>query len=593
MTENTDAAFVDDNDLDRSFRQRPTSSGSNAKVPLLVHSKPGRSGASSPGLDSDDENTRLLNPTAIDYRGTDNDDNGSGEPEWFREFEGLPWWKRPSIYWLLPPFLLFTMAFGAIVVPKINLIMDLVCEEYYATLNSNGDPISGPMDPGTDKCQNDAVSSRSSLFLLYGSLCSGLLAAITSPKIGALSDRFGRKTFMVLNTAGMLLGEVLTILAAKFPETVHVNWILVGYALEGLSGSFIVGMALAHSYASDCTAPQKRNIAFAYFHAALFSGIAIGPVVAGYIIKVRSRYSSKLDAVLFVFYLGLAAHGLFIAFLMFCIPESLSKSRQEAAREKHNEEMERLGPASDWINQLRHVNLFRPLKILWPTGPGSSSAVRWNLLLLAATDTIMFGVAMGAMGVVLVYTRRQFDWQSFESGRFVSVVNACRVVALLVVLPLLTRLVRGKNGTMKQRSSGTDLFDLSIIRAAIFFDAMGYVGYALAPNGAFFTLSGVITATGGIGSPALGAALTKHVPSDKVGQLLGATGLLHAIARVVGPTVFNGIYSATVAGYRQTVFVVLASTFGLAFVCSWFVRPHVYLEDDNEHSTTADYSADA
>jgi sugar phosphate permease len=127
---------------------------------------------------------------------------------------------------------------------------------------------------------------------------------------------------------------------------------------------------------------------------------------------------------------------------------------------------------------------------------------------------------------------------------------------------------------MKQRKSGTDLFDLSIIRAAIFFDTLGYVGYALAPSGAFFTLSGVITAVGGVGSPALGAALTKHVPNDKVGQLLGATGLLHAIARVVGPTIFNGIYSATVAGYRQTVFVVLASMFGLAFLCSWFVRPH-------------------
>lgn len=571
MADNTDAAFVADNDVDRTFRQRPNSSGSNSKVPLLVHSK---SGTSSPGLDSDDENTRLLNPTPIDYRSTNNNLDGDGEPEWFRDFEGLPWWKRPSIYWLLPPFLLFTIAFGGVVVPKINLIMDLVCEEYYASLDGNGDPLSGPMDPGEDRCQSDAVSSRSSLFLLYGSLCSGILAAITSPKLGALSDRFGRKTFMLVNTAGALFGEVLTILAAKFPETVHVNWILVGYALEGLSGSFIVGMALAHSYASDCVAPQKRNVAFAYFHAALFSGIAIGPVVAGYIIKARMKYSSKVDAVVFIFYLALVAHGLFIAFLLFCIPESLSKSRQEAAREKHREEMERLGPASDWINQLRHINLFQPLKILWPTGPGSSSAVRWNLLLLAATDTIMFGVAMGAMGVVLVYTRRQFDWQSLESGRFVSVVNGCRVVALLVVMPLLTRLVRGKNGAMKQRSSGTDLFDLRIIRAAIFFDTLGYVGYALAPSGALFTLSGVVTAVGGIGSPALGAALTKHVPNDKVGQLLGATGLLHAISRIVGPTIFNGIYSATVSGYRQTVFVVLASTFGLAFLCSWFVKPH-------------------
>jgi MFS family permease len=450
--------------------------------------------------------------------------------------------------------------------------MDLVCEEYYASLD--GDPLSGPMDPGEDRCQNDAVSSRSSLFLLYGGLCSGILAAITSPKLGALSDRFGRKKFMILNTCGALFGEVLTILAAKFPDVVHVNWILVGYALEGLSGSFIVGMALAHSYASDCSPPQKRNVAFAYFHAALFSGIAIGPVVAGYIVSARQKYVGKTDAVLLIFYLALGAHCLFIAFLIFVVPESLSKSRQQAAKEKHDREMALYGPASDWINQLRNVNLFRPLKILWPTGPGSSSAVRWNLVLLAATDTIMFGIAMGAMSVIVVYMRRQFNWQSLESGRYVSIVNACRVAGLLVVLPAVTRLVRGKNGTKKLRSSGCDLFDLSVIRAAIFFDMLGYLGFTLARNGDLFTASGVLASFGGIGSPVLGAALTKHVPRDKVGQLLGATGLLHAFSRVIGPTIFNGIYSATVSGFRQTVFVCLTATFGAAFLCSWLVRPH-------------------
>lgn len=467
---------------------------------------------------------------------------------------------------------MFTIAFGGVVVPKINLIMDLVCDEYYAQQGT--DPISGPMDPGQDRCQNDAVSSRSSLFLLYGSLCAGVLAAITSPKLGSLSDRYGRTRFMVLNTCGALFGEILTILAAKFPETVHVNWILVGYCLEGLSGSFIVGMALAHSYASDCIPPQRRNVAFSYFHACLFTGIAIGPALAGYIIEERKKYVGKTEAVLLIFYLALGAHLFFIAFLTFCIPESLSKSRQEAAREKHREEAQRLGPSSDWINQLRSINLFRPLKILWPTGPGSSSALRRNLLLLAATDTIVFSVAMGAMGVILVYTRRQFGWQEFESGRFVTIINTCRVFALLVIMPLLTRIFRGKNGTARLRKSGSDLFDLSIIRMAILFDALGYLGFTLSRKGEFFALSGALAAVGGIGSPALGAALTKHVPQDQVGQLLGATGLLHAAARVVGPTVFNGIYSATVGTYRQTVFLCLTATFGLAFLCSLFVKPH-------------------
>ncbi|KAJ5056739.1 hypothetical protein J3E72DRAFT_221417 [Bipolaris maydis] len=577
MAATTDSAFVEDVDVERELEARVKGSSQSHKP-----------GVTSPGPDTDNEDAPLLRTSADDYGSAHGDEHNDSEEQWagHADFRGLPWWKRPSIYWLLPPFLLFTTAFGGIIVPKINLIMDLVCEDYYATLQT--DPISSPMDPGQDRCQSDVISSRSSLFLLYASLCSGLLSAIISPKIGALSDRYGRKKFMIANTCGTLLGEIITILAAKFPETVHVNWILVGYCFEGISGSFIVGMACAHSYASDVVAPQKRNVAFSYFHACLFGGIAIGPVLAGYIINAREKAVGKTEAVLLIFYMALGAHLFFIAFLTFFVPESLSKARQEAAREKYQEEIERNEPTADWINQLRSVDLFGPLKILWPTGPGTSSAVRWNLVLLAATDTIMFGVAMGAMSVVLVYTRRQFDWHEFESGRFTTIVNSCRVFSLLVILPVVTRIFRGKNGAAKTRSSGSDLFDLSIIRAAILFDMMGYLGFALVRRGELFALSGALASIGGIGSPTLGAALTKHVPQDQVGQLLGATGLLHAVARVMGPTIFNGIYSATVGTYRQTVFVSLAATFGLAFLCSWFIRPHVYIDEDKRRDARAE-----
>ncbi|KAF2634457.1 tetracycline-efflux transporter-like protein [Massarina eburnea CBS 473.64] len=578
MTASTESPFVEAAEIEQALGQRvhQCESPPAPRGPLATRSKSGVQ--ETVELDVD-ETAPLLHRRSHSHNDHNANIGGeSDEQEWFgyAEFESLPWWKRPSIYWLLPPFLVYTLAFGAIIVPKMNLIMDLVCDEYYASLQ-NPDPLSSPLGPG--RCQNDAVSARSSLFLLYGSLVSGILTAITSPKLGALSDRYGRKRLLALTTCGALVGEVLTILAAKYPGTVHVNWILVGYAIDGLCGSFIVGMALAYSYATDCTAPQRRNVAFGYFHACLFTGIAVGPILAGYIIDARAKYVGKTDAVLLIFYIALACHILFILFLAFVIPESLSKSRQEAARQKHKEESERLGPAADWINQLRSVNLIAPLKILWPTGPGTSSAVRWNLLLLAATDTIMFGVAMGAMGVIVVYVRRQFDWQELESGRFVSIVNSARVFSLLVALPIITRLFRGKNGTKGLPHSGSDRFDLSIIRIAVFFDMLGFLGYALARDGDLFIASGAFAAIGGIGSPTLGSALTKHVRPDQVGQLLGATGLLHAFARVIGPTIFNGIYSATVGTFRQTVFVCLAVTFGLAFMCSWFVRPHVYLED--------------
>jgi hypothetical protein len=54
------------------------------------------------------------------------------------------------------------------------------------------------------------------------------------------------------------------------------------------------------------------------------------------------------------------------------------------------------------------------------------------------------------------------------------------------------------------------------------------------------------------------ATSTKQVPQDKFGQLLGATKLLHAVARVVGLIFFNSIHSTTMGSFRQTVFVTYA-----------------------------------
>jgi hypothetical protein len=50
------------------------------------------------------------------------------------------------------------------------------------------------------------------------------------------------------------------------------------------------------------------------------------------------------------------------------------------------------------------------------------------------------------------------------------------------------------------------------------------------------------------------------------------------LARVIAPTIFNAIYSVTVGKFTQTVFVCLTATFGLAFVLSFFIQPHIYLE---------------
>ena len=467
------------------------------------------------------------------------------------------------------------MAFGGTIVPRLNLIVDLICREYF-TDRSLHDPnfhiMPVMLGDENKQCRVPEVQALVSKFTLYGGLIQGILSAMVSPKLGALSDRYGRLPMISYTILGVLINEIVVICVAMYPDVISVNWILAGYMFDGLAGTFIAAMTISYAYASDCTPPEERNVAFGYYHGALFGGIALGPILAGYIVK-------RTGKILTVFYIALALHTAFFLFIVLVVPESLTKERQLRAREtkKHligHGEQASQNWSSYTIKLLKGGNLLAPLTILWPTGEGTNPSVRRNLALIAAVDTTMFGVAMGAMTVTVLYSGYMFNWGTFQTSIFVSIVNICRVITLLVLLPSITRVLRGPRSKTVTRNSGSDNIDLGIIRAAIFFDTLGYVGYAVVRTGPLFILCGAAAAVGGMGSPTLQAAITKHVPPDRIGQVLGAMGLLHAAARVIAPTIFNLIYASTVGKFSQTVFVCLAATFGVAFVMSWFIRPH-------------------
>lgn len=492
---------------------------------------------------------------------------------------------------MLPAFALFTLAFGGVLVPRVNLIQDLVCRDYlsdkmYMDPNYHPGPVHfGENDP---ECNIPEISGRVTVFMLGDSVLGGLLAAIMSPYLGDLSDRYGRKGMMIFTSIGGLIKEVTGIFAATYPETFPLWWFYVGFIADGFCGSFIAGLAVSHAYAADCTPPAKRNVAFGYFQGMLFAGIGLGPLLAAYVIKLTHSF-------LTMFYVAFACHLIFIFNLLFVVPESLSKRRQEEAREKYRiEQLNKDVIDRTWLQSISHVsrNFFRPLKILWPTGEGSSQDVRRNLVLLVAIDTIMFGVAMGAMTILLVYSRRVFSWSNLEQSQMVSTINIFRVACLFIVLPLVTRLLRGPaKGRANTPQTGCDWVDLVIIRVAVFFDTLGFLGYTLAHTGPLFIFSGCIAALGGIGSPTLASSLTKHIPADKTGQLLGASAMLHALARVVAPLLFSSIYYATVGKYDQAVFLCLTVTFGCAWLLTFFLRAGVYLEDPAQPSYGVSESA--
>ena len=460
---------------------------------------------------------------------------------------------------------------GAVSVPKLNVILNLICRQYHfaPTAHKSSPVLSLDSTIGEDnpECQTAEVHALLGRFMLYANLISGTLCAFSSPRLGALSDRYGRRRILAVTALGMLLGDVITITAASFPDSISVYWVLVEFGFGGLAGSFIATMAVIQSYAADCTPPARRSVVFGYLHGCMFLGIAVGPILGGLIIKASGN-------IMTIFYVAFVCHLGFIVFVTSFVPESLSEDRQFAARERHCAELLK-HPRRPWTTFTDIANILKPLSILFPPRDQTSDITRTNLVLLAAVDTVVFGVTLGSASLVVMYSEFMFKWGNFESSVFVSIVNTCRVAMLVVVLPVVFRIFSyriNRPGHGPGVKGGSDQFDIGIIRIAVFFDVLGYIGYAIVPTGILFIVSGAIASVGGIASPTLQSALTTHVAADKTGELLGAISLLHALSRIAAPAVLNLVYSLTIGKASSAVFWCLAAIFGGAWAAAWGIR---------------------
>lgn len=496
-----------------------------------------------------------------------------------------------QVFWILAPYMIYTLAFGGIIVPRLNLILNLVCSHYFAdqTLidpNFNVEPVVFGVD--NPQCRIPEVQRSVATFMLVMNLCVGGLSAVVAPKLGHLSDRYGRRRLLALASTGGLMNELVTIIAAKFPETVDYRVLILGSVFDGLTGSLTAGGILSQSYTSDCTSPSQRSVAIGYLTAALFTGLALGPLLAGYFIQWTGSLLS-------IFYVAFGCHTFFILFVAFVIPESLSPKKRAAAREKWAKEKQERAQTSRW-SAIQNANPLLTLKVLWPTGPGTSRRLRLNLVCLAICDVVLIGVGMAAGPIIMLYAEYIFGWGNLETSQFVSTLSMVRVITLALVLPIIIylgrilparrRRLRTGEAPPPDKNAGADQLDLWILRFALCSDILGFLGFALSREPAFFWLSAIVTAFGGMGSATGQAVLTKLIPMERTGQVLGAVGTLHALARVVGPIAFNGLYAATVATVPQAFFVLIMALFVVALVASFFITPRGKTSDFQVMSST-------
>jgi len=459
------------------------------------------------------------------------------------------------------PFLIYCLAVGAGAVPKINVILALLCIKAKATnIGLTQRSISSD-----DICVDPAVHSEMGRFVGYGNLISGILCAISSPRIGRWSDRYGRKPFIAFSAIGMLSGDAISLLAAWFPRRISVYWILLEFVIGGLTGAFLTTVALIQAYATDISPLETRASVFSMLHACMYLGLALGPAAGAFFVHNVGR-----GDIVSIFYVAGACHALFILYVLVAIPESLPKPFNLPAPTLSANKR----PSKPKIGGVYNIFCLDVLSILG-SSQDTSAKSRYNLPILAAIDALSFGVQVGLAPLLVLFSEYQFHWKTYEASLLLSATNITRATILALLLPAAIAIMSSSSYAARSSpatSNPTPLhpnpfrLNIVIIRVCLLLVLLANLGLAFSKHALPFIIFGMLSATGAPVSALAQSSMTNNVSAERVGELFGIISLFHAVSRAVVPALMYFLYSLTLKNAPAALFWAVSVVFGVAFL---------------------------
>jgi DHA1 family tetracycline resistance protein-like MFS transporter len=306
-------------------------------------------------------------------------------------------------------------------------------------------------------------------------LTFGLTQFACAPLLGALSDRFGRRSVLLSSMAGMGLMFFLTTQVTSLPALL---------ATRILGGASSANMSVANAYVADVTARENRARSLGLVGAAFGIGFILGPMIGG----LLGHYDVRLP-----FLVAAALCMLNFAYGAFVVPESLPRDRRKPIS------LARVNPlaALYGLTRLRNVGLL-------------VAVIALNNLAQFILHTTW-----------VLYTEFRFGWGPRETGLSLFVVGVAAAVVQGGLLGLMLRKLGEQRAVLFGLASGT----------------LAFAGYGLATQGWMMYAIIFSNFLAFAVAPATVAIVSKAADPREQGLVMGTLSSLASLMIVVAPII--------------------------------------------------------
>ncbi|XP_054709871.1 hippocampus abundant transcript 1 protein-like [Uloborus diversus] len=323
-------------------------------------------------------------------------------------------------------------------------------------------------------------------FLMNGLIVGikGLLSFLSAPLIGALSDVWGRKLFLLLT---------VFFTCAPIPLMKINTWWY--FAMISISGVFAVTFSVVFAYVADVTEEQERSAAYGLVSATFAASLVTSPALGAYLGKL---YNDNL-----VVALASAVAILDVFFIMVAVPESLPEKFRPAS----------WGAPISWeqadpFSQLRKV--------------GKDQMI----LMLSIAVFLSYLPEAGQYSCFFVYLRLIMGFSADEVALFIAVVGLLSVIAQTGFLTVLMKTIGAKHTIM----------------VGLLFELLQLMWYGFGSRTWMMWAAGVLASVSSITYPAISSFVSTHADADKQGLVQGIITGMRGLCNGLGPALYGFIF---------------------------------------------------
>ncbi|WP_392561725.1 MFS transporter [Orbus sturtevantii] len=323
-----------------------------------------------------------------------------------------------------------------------------------------------------------------------------LMQFIFSPLLGALSDRMGRRTVLLLSLAGAAISYVFIFFST------NITSLIISRAIAGITSA---SLPAAMACVTDISAPEKRTRYFGLFNAMFGMGFILGPIFGG----ILGEYWVRLPFLI----VSLLNAGNFL-FTLLVLPETCTVIKKEF-------KLLTFTPLQsvDWLlttkNILPIISIFLILSFT-----GEACSICWAM-----------------------WGNDAFGWNGYQIGLSLAMFGLCQSLSQ-IFLPELAVRILGRKKTIL----------LSILALCIGFCTMAFA----TSSWMVFMIIPVFT-LGSIGNPALQSFATTQILSDQQGQLQGVISSTLSLSSIIAPLFFSFFYFTIRNDWPGAIWVIAAA----------------------------------